>query len=86
MADKKTSDEIASIAGRILAGGDPFENTQVRMALQRAIYDGVHCSSPSGVVTLRVPDRVVDNIEAVLKPYIQNMLSLAGSAVAQADG
>lgn len=85
MTDKTTSPDVAALAARILAGGNPLDNQQVRIAIQAAVMEHVHCSSPSQVVTVRVPDTVVENIGYVIAPYFENMLTLAASCVAQAE-
>jgi hypothetical protein len=86
MTDRKTSDDVATLAGRILEAGNPFENVQVRAAIRRAIVDNAKCSSPSAIANLEIPEKVIDEIAAVMHPYIDNLLTLAGSAVSQADG
>lgn len=73
---KDSSAEMATLASRILAGGDPFDNDQCTAAIARAfIRQGANASSA---------ERAVKEIEAVLRPYLDNMTSLAGSVLAQA--
>ncbi len=87
-----TSPEIASLAGRILAAGNPLDNEQVVAALGNELAKvGFHF--PQTNVSL---DDLLTNyqvalmaavrkaVEPALKPYFDNMLSLAGSCVSQA--
>jgi hypothetical protein len=64
-----TSPEVASIAGRILQAGNPLENEQVKTVIMAAMAKG-------NVEGFR-------EIVSVLSPYMDNMLSIAGSALTQ---
>lgn len=66
---RQSSEEMSSLAGRILAGGDPLQNEQVMAAIRSAIADR---------------DEDLDTaLKTVLAPYFTNMLSLAGSVLSQ---
>lgn len=71
MAEKVSSDELASLAGRILAAGNPLENEQVARAAQN-VLDPAH------------RDFVWRQLKALFTPYFENMLALAGSVLSQA--
>lgn len=72
---RETSDEIASLAGRILQAGNPLDNTQVLIALVNALPE----------VDRTTPEHLRDAMRTVLGPYFDNMLRLAGSCLSQAD-
>ena len=72
---RETSDEIASLAGRILQAGNPLDNTQVLIALVNALPE----------VDRTTPEHLRDAMRAVLEPYFDNMLRLAGSCLSQAE-
>lgn len=59
-------DEAVSLAGRILAAGNPRDNEQVIVALMRALP---RYSNPADIRAA---------LDVVLKPYFDNALSLAG--------
>jgi hypothetical protein len=74
MADRKRSDEVAAIAGRLLAKGDPLKDPRV---VDRIIKD------------LALANNAFDARKAVrapLRQFIDDAISLAGSVVSQADG
>jgi len=66
-----TSPEIATMAGRILASGNPLDNEQVILALIESI-----AAANSGA-------EVQAALKTMFGPYIENALSLAGSCLAQ---
>lgn len=72
---KETSDTVASLAGRILAGGNPLDNEQVMSAIAL------------GLMTVEKDTGAEMLAEALspLRPYFDNMLSLAGSCLSQAE-
>lgn len=65
-----TSAEVATMAGRILSAGNPLDNDQVLAVICKALEKG---NTPEGLA----------DIKAVMQPYIQNMMSIAGSALTQ---
>lgn len=67
---EQTSAEVASMAGRILAAGHPFDNEQVMAVVCGALAKG---NTPEGLA----------EIKAVFQPYFDNMMSIAGSALTQ---
>lgn len=73
MSHRETSPEIASMAGRILASGNPLNNEQVILA----VIDGI-ASANSGAEAQQA-------LKTMFEPYIQNALSLAGSCLSQAE-
>lgn len=70
---RETSIEIASMAGRILAAGNPLDNDQVILALIEQI-----AASNSGAEAKQA-------FSTMFQPYFDNMLSLAGSCLAQRE-
>lgn len=70
---KETSESVASLAGRILAAGNPLDNEQVIFAITNEV------AQMSG------SEAIVAGMKAVLKPYFDNMLTLAGSCLAQVE-
>lgn len=72
MTEKTSSKELASLAGRILAAGNPLDNEQVSAAIKN-VLDPQH------------RDFVFDRISALFTPYFENMMTLAGSVLSQAD-
>lgn len=73
MSHRETSTEIASMAGRILASGNPLDNEQVILALVEAI-----AAANSGA-------EVQTALKTLFGPYLENALSLAGSCLSQAE-
>lgn len=73
MSTRETSPEIASMAGRILASGNPLNNEQVILALVEAIADA---NSGAEVQTA---------LKTLFGPYLENALALAGSCLSQAE-
>jgi hypothetical protein len=73
MSTRETSPEIASLAGRILAAGNPLDNSQVVIS----IIDGL--------ATANTGKQAQEALKAVLGSYFENMLSLAGSCLSQAE-
>lgn len=73
MSTKETSPEIASLAGRILAAGNPLDNDQVVLA----VLEGL-----AGANTGKQAQEV---LKTMFGPYIDNALSLAGSCLSQAE-
>lgn len=73
MSNRETSREIASMAGRILASGNPLDNEQVVLALVEAIAEA---NSGAGVKAA---------LTTMFGPYFANALSLAGSCLSQAE-
>lgn len=82
MTDKQSSEDMASLAGRILAGGNPLENEQVLAALGQAVAEAGSFDEPGrfnfdlAILEKRLSD--------VLGNYFENMLALAGSVLSQA--
>lgn len=72
MSNRETSPEIVTMAGRILAGGNPLDNQQVMNAIWLALPP-----KPS--------QQALTAALLVLKPYFENMLSLAASCLSQAE-
>lgn len=81
MSTRETSDPIASIAGRILASGNPLDNEQVIAAIYAALRKSVNDSDTADFT----PQDVRSALAPVLQPYVENMLSLAGSCLSQAE-
>jgi hypothetical protein len=73
MSTCETSPEIASMAGRILAAGNPLDNDQVILAVIEALADAN--TGRAAQAALRT----------MFQPYFENMLSLAGSCLAQTE-
>lgn len=70
--DEVTSPEIASMAGRILAAGNPLDNEQVITAM----IEEIAAANSKAEVT--------QAFKTMFGPYFENMLSLAGSCLTQA--
>lgn len=75
MSNRETSPEIASMAGRILSAGNPLDNEQVILAIYDALPPGERMTTA----------RIKKDLSTVLQPYFDNMLSLAGSCLSQAE-
>lgn len=73
MSHRETSPEIASMAGRILASGNPLDNDQVILA----VIEGL-ASANTGRAAQAV-------LKQMFQPYFENALSLAGSCLSQAE-
>ncbi len=73
MTDKKTSDEIAALAAKVLGAGNPLDRPQFRQMMQNML--------PPEHREFLWPQ-----LEAVLKPHFEAMVTLAASCVSQADG
>lgn len=73
MSNRETSPEIASLAGRILAAGNPLDNAQVVIS----IIDGMAAANTG--------KQAQEALKAVLGSYFENMLSLAGSCLSQTE-
>lgn len=73
MSTRETSPEIASMAGRILAAGNPLDNDQVILAVIE------------GLAEANTGKQAQAALKAMFQPYFDNMLSLAGSCLAQAE-
>lgn len=73
MSDRETSPDTATLAGRILAAGNPLDNDQVFMTLIDRI-----ASANTG-------SKAREAAKSVLQPYFENMLSLAGSCLSQTE-
>ena len=73
MSTRETSPEIASMAGRILAAGNPLDNDQVILAVIEALADA------------NTGKQAQAALKTMFQPYFDNMLSLAGSCLAQAE-
>lgn len=86
--NKDASAAVVATAARALERGNPFEDPAFRLKIAAAISDGVIATSPSQLVTVRVPDALVEDISEILKPFVDDALTMAGSIVAQgkADG
>jgi hypothetical protein len=84
IADRQSSDAVASLAARILGGGNPLDNDQVYAAIRRGIGNAI--AATGGVEPNLSDGTLKSELEAVLGQYFRNMLSLAGSVVSQADG
>ena len=63
------SDEAVTLAARILAAGNPFDNEQVHLALREEL----HRQGVTGPIY-----RIVKAAGILLRPYMDNALSLAG--------
>jgi len=73
MSTRETSPEIASMAGRILAAGNPLDNDQVILAVVE------------GLAEANTGKQAQAALKTMFQPYFDNMLSLAGSCLAQAE-
>lgn len=73
MSTRETSPEIASMAGRILAAGNPLDNDQVILAVIEALAEANTGRAAQAA------------LKTMFQPYFENMLSLAGSCLAQAE-
>lgn len=73
MSTRETSPEIASMAGRILAAGNPLDNDQVILAVIEGLADA------------NTGKQAQAALKTMFQPYFENMLSLAGSCLAQAE-
>lgn len=73
MSTRETSPEIASMAGRILAAGNPLDNDQVILAVIEALAEA------------NTGKQAQAALKTMFQPYFDNMLSLAGSCLAQAE-
>lgn len=71
---EQSSEEMASLAGRVLAAGNPLENEQVLAVI---------LNSWSGPGAPEVRDCIKRDMLSVLQPYFDNMLRLAGSVLTQ---
>lgn len=73
MSTRETTPEIASMAGRILAAGNPLDNDQVILAVIEGLADA------------NTGKQAQAALKTMFQPYFDNMLSLAGSCLAQAE-
>lgn len=72
-----SSDELATLAGRVLAGGNPLDNEQILAILDRDLRQlGIGMSDVTNAMV---------SIRSVFGPYFDNMLSLAGSVLRQKE-
>lgn len=71
--DRKTSTEIASMAGRILAAGNPLDNDQVILAVIE------------GLAGANTGKQAQAALKTMFQPYFENMLSLAASCLSQVE-
>lgn len=67
---KETSSEVASIAARVLGAGNPLDNEQVLAAIGKA-----RATEPT----------LAGALGPALKPYFDNMMTLAASALSQRE-
>jgi len=77
MTDKQTSDTVATKAGRIMA--------MAKQGGPLAVHRPELCEALKSSGNL-APDNVLERLDAILRPYIDDAESIAGSAVSQADG
>lgn len=73
MSTRETSPEIAALAGRILAAGNPLDNDQVVLAVLE------------GLAEANTGKQAQEALKTMFQPYFDNMLSLAGSCLSQAE-
>lgn len=73
---EETSAKVASLAGRILAAGNPLENEQVLRQIAGELVR---------MVRNETAQEALQRSLVTLQPYFQNMLTLAASALAQAE-
>lgn len=73
MSTRETSPEIAALAGRILAAGNPLDNDQVVLAVLEGLADA------------NTGKQAQEALKTMFQPYFDNMLSLAGSCLSQAE-
>lgn len=73
MSTRETSPEIAALAGRILAAGNPLDNDQVVLAVLEGLADA------------NTGKQAQEVLKTIFGPYIDNALSLAGSCLSQAE-
>lgn len=73
MSTRETSPEIAALAGRILAAGNPLDNDQVILAVLE------------GLAGANTGKQAQEALKTMFQPYFDNMLSLAGSCLSQAE-
>lgn len=73
MSTRETSPEIASMAGRILAAGNPLDNDQVILAVIE------------GIAESNTGKQAQAALKTMFQPYFDNMLSLAGSCLSQTE-
>lgn len=73
MSNRETSPEIAALAGRILAAGNPLDNDQVILAVLE------------GLASANTGKQAQEALKTMFQPYFDNMLSLAGSCLSQAE-
>lgn len=73
MSTRETSPEIASMAGRILAAGNPLDNDQVILAVIEGLADA------------NTGKQAQAALKTMFQPYFDNMLSLAASCLSQAE-
>lgn len=72
MSTRETSPEIAALAGRILAAGNPLDNDQVVLDLRDRLSKA------------NTGKQAQEALKTMFQPYFDNMLSLAGSCLSQA--
>lgn len=73
MSTRETSESVASLAGRILAAGNPLDNDQVVFTIIDRIAKANTGSQAKAA------------LKGVLDTYFANMLSLAGSCLSQTE-
>ena len=73
MSNRETSPEIGSLAGRILAAGNPLNNDQVVLALLESFAEA------------NTGQQAKAALQTVFGPYFDNMLKLAGSCLSQVE-
>lgn len=73
MSTRETSPTISSMAGRILAAGNPLDNDQVILAVIE------------GLAESNTGKQAQAALKTMFQPYFENMLSLAASCLSQAE-
>lgn len=83
MSDRETSEEMGTLAARVLRGGHPLDNEQVRAVILKAVEAAIVGAGEQ--IPAMSEERLFRELAVVLSPYFENMLSLAGSVLAQVE-
>lgn len=76
MAEKQTSPEVSSIAGRVLASGSPLDSDDYRQPL-RALAPRL------GISDRAVEEILIPELAVIFEPVISDLRTLAASALSQ---
>lgn len=83
---KETSKRVSSIAGRIMAAPDPFDDPKMRLAMAAALIEA-DTTIPEDAEDMPTHEiiaaRLLDALRPCFDTYIKDVKALAASALAQ---